>query len=79
MRTTLDLPDPLFERVKNKIAKDKTTFRALVIAGLEAQLSSSKKTFKLKDASVGNPSSPKVSAKAINAAIEEDREMRFTP
>jgi len=39
MRTTIDLPDPLLERVKISAAKQQTTMRNLVIKGLEAVLS----------------------------------------
>jgi len=39
MRTTIDLPDPLLERVKISAAKQQTTLRGLVIKGLETVLS----------------------------------------
>lgn len=35
MRTTIDLPEPLVERVKIAAAKHRTTMRELVIRGLE--------------------------------------------
>ncbi|MEX1117869.1 MAG: hypothetical protein WEB60_03665 [Terrimicrobiaceae bacterium] len=38
MRTTIDLPDPLLERVKISAAKQQATMRGLVIKGLEAVL-----------------------------------------
>ncbi len=38
MRTTIDLPDPLLERVKISAAKQQTTMRGLVIKGLETIL-----------------------------------------
>jgi len=38
MRTTIDLPDPLLERVKISAAKQQTTMRGLVIRGLEVVL-----------------------------------------
>jgi hypothetical protein len=38
MRTTIDLPDPLLERVKISAAKQQTTLRDLVIRGLESVL-----------------------------------------
>ncbi len=38
MRTTIDLPDPLLERVKIAAAKQQTTMRGLVIKGLEIVL-----------------------------------------
>jgi hypothetical protein len=39
MRTTIDLPDSLLERVKITAAKQQTTMRGLVIQGLESVLS----------------------------------------
>jgi hypothetical protein len=41
MRTTIDLPDPLLERVKISAAKQQTTMRDLVIRGLESVLNQS--------------------------------------
>ena len=38
MRTTIDLPDPLLERVKITATVKKTTIRNLVIQGLEVVL-----------------------------------------
>ncbi len=38
MRTTIDLPDPLLERVKITATLKKTTIRNLVIQGLEVVL-----------------------------------------
>lgn len=38
MRTTIDLPDPLLERVKITATLKKTTMRNLVIQGLEVVL-----------------------------------------
>ena len=38
MRTTIDLPAALLERVKISAAKQQTTMRGLVIKGLEAVL-----------------------------------------
>ena len=35
MRTTIDLPDALVERIKINAAKHRTTMRALVVRGLE--------------------------------------------
>lgn len=39
MRTTLDLPTPLFKRAKAAAARDGTTLRAVVVRALEAHLS----------------------------------------
>lgn len=41
MRTTIDLPDPLLQRVKISAAKQQTTMRDLVIRGLESVLNQS--------------------------------------
>jgi hypothetical protein len=38
MRTTIDLPEPLVERIKIAAAKHRTTMRELVIRGLEQVL-----------------------------------------
>jgi len=38
MRTTIELPDPLLERVKITAAKQHTTMRKLIIQGLETIL-----------------------------------------
>ena len=38
MRTTIDIPTPLFKRAKAAAAKQGTTLRALVVRALEAQL-----------------------------------------
>jgi len=40
MKTTVEIPDPLFHRVKVFTAKQKITFRELIIAGLENAMSS---------------------------------------
>lgn len=39
MRTTLDLPTPLFKRAKAAAAREGTTLRAVVVRALEAHLS----------------------------------------
>jgi len=43
MRTTIDLPEHLVERVKISAAKDRMTMRELVIQGLEKVLAEQKK------------------------------------
>ncbi len=40
MKTTVEIPDPLFHRAKVFTAKQKITFRELIIAGLENAMSS---------------------------------------
>jgi len=41
MKTTIDLPDGLFERTKIAAAQQRTTFKKLVIDGLERLLENS--------------------------------------
>ena len=41
MKTTVEIPDPLFHRAKLFTARQKITFRELVIAGIEHALSGS--------------------------------------
>ncbi len=43
MRTTVDLPDALMQRIKYHTANKKVTFRSLVITALEKELSTKKK------------------------------------
>jgi len=38
MRTTIDIPTPLFKRAKAAAARDGTTLRAVVLRALEAHL-----------------------------------------
>lgn len=38
MRTTIDIPTPLFKRAKAAAARDGTTLRAVVVRALEAHL-----------------------------------------
>lgn len=53
MRTNIDMPDALMERVKTVAARRNTTFRALVVDALERSLEATKQPFELQDASVG--------------------------
>jgi hypothetical protein len=55
MKTTIELPEPLVERAKRLAARDSTTLRELVEAGLRHVLkerSSRKEPFVLRDARV---------------------------
>ena len=74
MRTSIDLPNALDQRVRSACAERGITFRALVIEGLHRVLDErpAAKAFRLRDASVG-PSAPIVSAEAINAEIDAQR------
>lgn len=55
MKTTIDIADPLFERARRVAARDGTTLRALVEAGLRHVLAEREcaPSFTLRDASVG--------------------------
>ena len=44
MKTTVEIPDPLFHRVKMFAARQKMTFRELIISGLEKAMASSEAT-----------------------------------
>ena len=77
MRTTIDLPDSLIQKAKNRMHKNKQTLRSLIIKGLEQVLEEDSKPFRLRDASVGSPNSKKISSEEINKAIDAQREDRF--
>ena len=78
MRTTIDIPDSLLDRVKQVLQKRKTTFRSVVISALEKALEEESAPFALRDASVaGDPNGRKVSAEEINRQIDESREPAF--
>jgi len=80
MRTTIDMPDALFQRAKSVMAKRHMTFRSLVIDALEQALTDQHtERFVLRDASAGYTVNNKrggVTGKAINQAIDESREPR---
>lgn len=73
MRTTIDIPDALFERAKPALAKRQMTLRALVVDALEQLLAPPQRGFRLRDASTGHlpESEEPVGNDAINRAIEE--------
>jgi hypothetical protein len=55
MKTTIDIPDALFDQLKRRAAADHTTLRELVSAALRQFLGSAstpRKPFKLQDGSV---------------------------
>jgi hypothetical protein len=56
MRTTIDLPDALFAKVKRLAHARGSTLRALTIEGLEGVLDQHRRApkFRLRDASYGN-------------------------
>lgn len=78
MRTSIDIPDALMERVKRAAARRKTTLRRLVLDALEQSLKQKPERFELRDASVGS-SSATVDAGRINHAIDELRQHAFQP
>jgi hypothetical protein len=62
MKTTVDIPDPLFDQLRKRAAANRTTMRALIQAALRQFLASGprpRKRFKLKDGSFkGNGYAP---------------------
>lgn len=80
MRTTIDMPDGLMQRVREVSAARNTTFRALVIEALEKILEPDRKPFQLRDASAGkayDPSQGGLSPLQINQQIDQVREGIF--
>lgn len=78
MRTTIDMPDELLERVKPLLISRKMTLRALVIDAVERAVAAPSVEFKLRDASAGASASGKgVSGEAINRLIDKLREPTF--
>lgn len=75
MRTTIDMPDDLLDRIKQISAARKTTFRSLVIDALERTLAETPQNFRLRDASRGPEvrREKRVSTSTINDAIDQDR------
>lgn len=79
MRTTIDMPDDLLNRVKQVSAARKTTFRRLVIDALERTLAEAPQNFRLRDAAAGSQiqtqtqAENRVSAATINKTIDEQR------
>ncbi len=79
MRTTVDLPDSLMARVKNRTREGNMTFRSLVISALEKTLEEDAEPFTLRDAAVGDSGQETVSADAINQLIDDHRSPEFQP
>jgi hypothetical protein len=78
MRATIDIPDSLLGRVKQRIHKNNMTFRSLAISALERALDEeTSKHFQLRDASVGKDGRNEVSSQDINRLIDEQRESKF--
>lgn len=78
MRTTIDMPDMLYRRLKAKAVERQTTMRDLLIQAAEAALDSSNhSTFRLRDASVGTPHTnqgKRIRPEDVNAVIDGMRE-----
>ena len=77
MRTSIDIPDVLFRRVKSVMAKRGMTFRSLVIHALAQALDDKKtKPFVLREASAGYNAGKQggVSIQTVNKAIVNSRE-----
>ena len=68
-------------RIRPLLAERNQTFRALVIDALDAALRETPRVFKLRDASAGPATRgrSRVSARAVNKAIDGLREQDFTP
>lgn len=74
MRTSIDLPDSLLERIRPVLASRKMTFRALVIDAVEQALARETPPFRLRDASAGySGKGAKITSKKINQAIDDQR------
>lgn len=67
MKTTVEIPDRLLEEAKKVAAREGTSLRSLVEAGLRAELDSRKqsKDFRLRDASF--------EGRGLRAPLREDR------
>jgi len=76
MRTTVDIPDHLLERVRPHLLKKGLTLRSVVVDALERLMRPSETAFRMRDASVGYRAEPgeEVSASQVNAAIQEFNE-----
>lgn len=75
------MPDQLLRRVKKVGLERNMSFRAMVIDALERTLEEPSVGFRLRDASVGTKARAinKVSAEAINRAIDNQRDSPFPP
>ncbi len=81
IKTTIDMPDALMQRVKTVAAQRKTTFRALVVDALERSLDQPSAAFQLEDAAVGPPpeAGDPVDNETINRAIDAQRDPPLIP
>lgn len=78
MRTTIDMPESLYEKLKARAAEQKTTMRDLLVEALEASFDGTRREpFRLRDASVGAPDpnrDRRIRPEAVNALLDEMRE-----
>lgn len=79
MRTTVDIPDLLVKRIKSHTAERSISFRSLVIAALEKELAGDNGSFRLRDASAGDPKKGLVSSEKINQDLNTIRDFDFQP
>lgn len=81
MRTTIDMPNVLYRRLKAKAVERQTTMRDLLIHAAEAALESSDhSTFRLRDASVGTPHTDRgkrIRPEDVNSVIDGMRDRTF--
>lgn len=81
MRTTIDMPDVLYGRLKAKALERQSTMRDLLIQAAEAALEGSDHPpFRLRDASVGKPHRnrrKRIRPEDVNAVIDGMREQTF--
>lgn len=73
VRTTVDIPDHLLERVKPHLLKKGLTLRSVVVDALERLMRPNETAFRMRDASVGYCAEPRegVNASQVNAAVQE--------
>jgi hypothetical protein len=79
MRTSIDIPDSLFERLKACSLERNTTLRALVISAVEKEVAGTSEPVLLRDAAVGDPADGIVSHEELERQMADDREPDFQP
>lgn len=73
MRTTVDIPDHLLERVRPHLLKKGLTLRSVVVDALERLMKPDETAFRMRDASAGYRAEPGegITASQVNAAVQE--------
>lgn len=79
MRTTVDMPDKLFRKLKRTAAEKDTTMRELIVDAVSRSLQKPEARFRLRDASVGPKDGSGLDPQATNQAIDQLREPIFRP